>query len=140
MGNFTTQVHKDKHDGWKATTRIDLGSHKVLTISTYKPMAPARGLRTQARVSTVEDGFERHVLSFGPGGDFSKTLAHGLPARVTESVVREQHNRVLDTQLTTFGVNTLYAEITQHYEAQNQRKSSQVLSAHEGTQEPGHVV
>jgi hypothetical protein len=140
METFETHFHLNKRDGWKAITRIDLGSHKVLTISTYKPMAPAKGLRTQARVSTVEDGFERHVISFGPGGDFSKTLAHSLPARVTELVVREQHNRVLDTQLTTVGVNTLYAEITQHYEAQNQRKSGHVPSAHQGTQEPGHVV
>lgn len=119
MENFEINVHKDKRDGWKALTRIEVNAKQVLKISTYKPMAPGKGLRTQASVFQVEGGFERHVLSYGIAGDFSKTLIHNLPKRITEVVVRDQHNQVF----TTPGfLDELKCEIQKHYEAQNQAK------------------
>lgn len=138
MENFDTSVHKDKQGGWKAATRIELSANQVLKISTYKPMAPAKGLRTQATVSHIEGGFERHVLAFGSEGDFSKTLIHGLPKRVTESVVREQHARVF----TTLGfLDALKSDIRKHYEAQHQRQYGQALDVRKDDhQESGHVV
>ena len=138
MENFVTTVHQDKRDGWKASTSIELSASQVLKISTYKPLAPAKGLRTQATVSKIDGGFERHVLAFGLDGDFSKTLIHGLPKRVTEAVVREQHSRVF----TTLGfVDALKGEIRKHYEAQHQRKYGKALDAPEGNhQEHGHAV
>ncbi len=138
METFETHFHFNKRDGWRAFTQIELGAKQALKISTYKPMAPAKGLRTQATVSRIEGSFERHVLAFGLDGDFSKTLIHGLPKRVTENVVREQHSLVF----TTLGfLDALKSEIRKYYEAQHQRKYGKALNVREDDQqEPDHAV
>lgn len=87
-------------DGWEATTAIELGDSRVLTIETSK--AYKGGVQTIAKVSTRERGFLTHRLCMALGGgpinkgdyDFREEIT-APTGRVTEKAVRTQHAAAL---------------------------------------------
>ena len=78
------------HNGWRASTEIDLSNSQVLTISTIK--TPGGALTTRAFVSKSEGGFLHHII----GKDYSRYVQSSNPSRITEKAVLIQHNNVLE--------------------------------------------
>lgn len=101
-------------DGWEATTAIELGESRVLTVETSKSYKG--GVQTIAKVSTRERGCLTHrmCLSLGGGpidkGDYDFRENITAPAgRVTEKAVRTQHAAAL------VGAAALVARAIAHY-------------------------
>lgn len=108
---MNTRILKGRH-GWEARSEVQLAHSRVLEIATYRSDV-TRLLETRATVHTREDGYMRHVFGFGTGqGDFSARVSASSAARVTEKVVREQHESVMRA------LDSIRALIDIHYEAQ----------------------
>ncbi|MCR6481043.1 hypothetical protein NU688_33135 [Variovorax sp. ZS18.2.2] len=105
-----TRYYRDR-DGCKASTSVPLENNRELSIVTRRLTAAGGQLVTSANVSTLKDGYSVHVMGFGTaGGDFSQRVVVTSPARVTEKVVREQHEKALaNIALITQGVERHYA-------------------------------
>ncbi len=91
-----TLINKDS-SGWRASTEVELADRRVLEIRTYKAGNGRSRLSTRATVSTLnEAGHTTHIIGYGgAGGDFNKEVTSSTPTRITEKLVREQHERVL---------------------------------------------
>lgn len=85
---YTRHSHNAR-DGHRLETEIDLGGAQVLRISTYKAMGGS--LDTRGTVHHAEAGCMRHTLH----EDFSSRLLSTRPKRVTEAIVRDQHDQAL---------------------------------------------
>lgn len=111
------------HDGWRGQTELDARNQRVIRITTRKRSA-GHGLATNVTCHTREaSGLLTHRLSFGaPGGDYSKTVAVSQPRRVTESVVRQQHEAALAC------IDEIRAEVARFYAAELQAQEA-ALSA-----------
>ena len=112
---MTTRIYKDR-DGWNAETSIDLQNQRVLKLRTGK-RSIGGGLQTTATVWTdTGDGGLRHAMGLGTGlGDFSETIVITRPARITEKLVTEQHDRVIKQ------LGFIQAQIEQFYALQEQK-------------------
>ena len=76
------------HDGWEATTDIEMGNGRIIRISTGKGRG---GMRTNAQVWKLGVG---GTMSFEMFGDFSRCIATST-SRCTENLVREAHAKAL---------------------------------------------
>lgn len=100
------------HNGWKATTEIELGitfnghmpgvregeaRRRVLTICTRKASFVGVVVTSTASVSLVDStGCSTTVMGFGgPGGDFCCELLRTHPKRTTQAVIERQHQLAL---------------------------------------------
>ena len=117
----STRYYRD-HNGWCGESSIALPGHadRMLMISSHKhsdgTLVSSASVRTKER-----DGMWSFVIGGGKDGDFYKVVARSAPKRVTERVVREQHNRVL------VDFDAIVQEACQHYAAQEQRKEANEL-------------
>lgn len=120
MHALRTYYFRD-HDGWRGQTELEAGNQRVIRITTSKHRA-GHGLATNATCLTREArGLLTHRLSFGaPGGDYSKTVAVSQPRRVTESVVRQQHEAALAR------IDEIRAEVARFYAAEPQAQEAAV--------------
>ena len=93
--SMNTRMYKDKQSGWNARTVIKLPENRELDIGTSKSLNGE--LVTRATVATVnKDGSRTTRVSFGaPGGDYFETVIRSRLSRITESVVRLQHEQAL---------------------------------------------
>ena len=110
-----TNYYRD-HDGWNGKTTLDIEDGRTLVIRTSK-RAVGGGMATNATVWLCNaDGTNRHVMGFGLGeGDYSERLVLSMPARITEKLVRQQHENTL-TRL-----ESIRADVRDYYEAQKRR-------------------
>ena len=76
-------IKKIKHE-------FDLENNQVLTISTWRISPPY--LKTTATVAAKNGSFLTHKMY----EDYSKTWAHSAPSRLTDKVLKEQHNSVIE--------------------------------------------
>lgn len=90
-----TSYFKDR-DGWNAKTTVQLDDKRQLAIRTSR-MSQSGFLATRVTGWTRNDsGTMTHVMSFGiAGGDFSAVLERTPQPRITEKVVRQQHDRLI---------------------------------------------
>ncbi len=96
--------------------RLNIKSTKFLTINGKKATLSIHTSKVESGYLTTsksiswpsEDGYSETHAVFQ---DFYKTAAKSKPARVTEKVVNEQHNQVLQT------LNTIEQEVAEHYTA-----------------------
>lgn len=102
-------------DGHRAQTEIDLGGQRVLTISTRKSNT---ALVSSAAVYLVEGNVKRFIMGFGGEGDFSKQFLIAKPKRVTEKIVRDQHDQAL------LQIEEIKLQVAMHYDAQEKRKAA----------------
>lgn len=84
-------------DGWEARTHWDLPENHRLRITTYKS---GHRLTTTANVFHVKhnEGYSSECHTMGMGmciGDYSKRIFVSEPKRVTEKVVKAQHEMAL---------------------------------------------
>ncbi len=81
-------------DGWQATTSYDLPENHRLKFYTWKHGSTGQ-LITIASVCRFkkEEGYEseQHIMGLAGNGDYRKTIVTTKPARVTEKVVKGQH-------------------------------------------------
>ena len=96
-------IIQKSHYGWRAQTTIDLGAGRVLDFVTLKRSNGA--LVTTAPCGRSDGNF----FSFVVFQDFSERVITETPARVTEKVVADQHQRAL-AQL-----DAVIARCTAHY-------------------------
>lgn len=103
-------------DGRYGKTRFRMEPNLVVDIDTSKRVIGSSGLVTLVTVSTDDgSGFLTHRISYPkPRGDFSKRYIVTEPSRVTERVLREQHEQALGM------VDQFKADIQAHYERQAQ--------------------
>lgn len=83
-----TRVFRDK-DGWHAQSEIAIGHDLVLWFRTGKTSQKA--LVSRLQVKRIEGDF----IVFKMFQDFSRDLEYNPVSRVTEGVVRSQHDHVL---------------------------------------------
>ena len=109
MQTVQTHTYRDR-DGWHARSEVNVNDTRVLKLTTSKVIS-GTGLRTTATVWNADaGGILRHAMAFGgPSGDFSVTVAHAKPPRVTEAVVTAQHQAALDQ------MPRILVAIEQHY-------------------------
>ena len=112
MEEISTKVERTR-TGLKAQSEIDLGSHRILRITTNRPTGYGP-LLSRASVSNVTGhGTLTHVMCYGFGkGDYEHTIAQRQLMRVTEKAVRELHASVLAN------LDEEKVRIEQHYQAQ----------------------
>lgn len=110
-----TNYYRD-HDGWNGKTTLDIEDGRTLVIRTSK-RSIGGGLATSVTAwRRNEDGSNRHVMGFGLGeGDYSERVMLSMPSRITEKLVRQQH----ETTLTRIG--SIRADVRDYYEAQERR-------------------
>jgi len=109
-------------DGWNGKTTIDLENGRQLVIRTSK-RAFGGGL-------IAGDGVRRHAMSFGLGnGDYSERLVLSQHARITEKVVRAQHEATLAR------ITSIRDDVRDYYAAQERRAQAQ----HEQENQP-HAI
>lgn len=90
MRNSLTTVRKQV-DGWEAKTEIDLGHHLVLYVTTRRRMGSSN-LSSVAHVGHLDKGFVCYTVA----RDFWALVDERSPSRVTESVIRVQHQRAVE--------------------------------------------
>lgn len=82
---------KDPRNGHEAKTVVELNAKQVLAITTRRTMNGDLSTNVFAYWLGA-DGSMRHSFDFGAGGgDFSYTFRTTRPSRLTEKLVREQH-------------------------------------------------
>ena len=116
--------------GWNGKTTIDLENGRQLVIRTSK-RAFGGGLATNATVWHIAgDGVRRHAMGFGLGnGDYSERLVLSQHARITEKVVRAQHEATLAR------ITSIRDDVRDYYAAQERRAQAQ----HEQENQP-HAI
>jgi hypothetical protein len=88
MDKLNTYIGRDHYKKWVATTTIQLGDKRELSIKTYK--SNNGELRTYASVGVREGAFVTHKIF----EDYSKCFA-AHDVKCTENNVRDQHRLVL---------------------------------------------
>ena len=92
---FSTHITKDRN-GWNATTEVDLpeiGGNFLLKLLTYKRTSSGSLTTTATVWQKTGDGGLSHRFGFGAmGGDYECTVTISRPIRITEKLVREQHD------------------------------------------------
>lgn len=118
----TTSIYRDR-DGWNATSQFDVSDRRVLKIRTCK-RSIGIGLQTCATVwHDTGDGGMRHAMGMGTGcGDFSETLMLTQPKRITEKVLTEQHERVLEQ------LSSIREQVEQFYALQEQEDEAEAAA------------
>ncbi len=118
MDTLQTSVIREKQ-GWCARTRIELGGSRVADFRTYRVQGTEQ-LATSVVVSTVEGGRMTHVVGYGTlAGDFSQRVLANIVPRVTEKVVRAQHESALAQ------IEAIRQAIDRHYELQQRRQEQE---------------
>lgn len=89
-----TKYYRDS-SGWCGMTSVNHGTSQLIRIVTAKRHI-GHGLATTVACHTHRDGMLTHCMGFGTGqGDYRETMIVSQPKRVTESLVREQHEGVI---------------------------------------------
>ena len=112
---ITTTYGKDRN-GRYGRSRFRMDPNLVADIETSKRGLGRSGLISHVTVS-IEDGsgFLSHRISYpSPRGDFSKRYITTTPSRVTDRVVREQHEQALSM------IDQFRSDIKIHYKRQAQ--------------------
>ncbi len=114
-----TKYFRD-HTGWNGQTEIEIENERQLVIRTSK-RSIGGGLATNATVWSVEGGTRRHAMGLGLDGcgDFSERYVLSQPKRVSESVVRQQHERVLGN------LDAIRSQVNIFYEQKKRREEAQ---------------
>jgi len=86
--NIETTISRDHYKQLRAKSQIMLDTTKHLTISTSK--SSGGNLCTHASVGHVKYGSLTHMIF----QDFSEWIAESRPSRVTEKVIKAQHDGI----------------------------------------------
>lgn len=120
-----TRVIRDRN-GWHASTRVELAHSRVLELRTRRHSSASK-LVTRATVSTVEGSFLSHAVGYGTAsGDFSQNVIVESRSRITEKVVREQHEAALSQ------IDRIRATVAAFYEAQQVQQTCDPADPHSG--------
>jgi len=91
---MNTTYHRDS-TGWCGTTTVNHGTSQLIRIVTGKRRI-GHGLATTVACYSNNNGMLTHCMGFGTrGGDYHETMIVSQPKRVTESLVRDQHEGVV---------------------------------------------
>ena len=105
-------------EGWHASTQIELEANRIVEIRTRR-MTGSNQLVTSACVSRVQDNVRTHMIGYGTlEGDFNKRVLAEIAPRVTEKLVRAQHNTALAQ------IDSIKQAIASHYAAQQQQRQA----------------
>lgn len=118
-----TIYFKDTRNGHEAKTTVELNPKQVLVITTRRNLKGDLASNVFA-YWLGDNGSMHHAFDFGAGGgDFSYTFRSTRPSRLTEKLVREQH------ELAEFHIPGFIQKANAFYLKEVQRSHLQTVEA-----------